>query len=156
MKFPYMDIVLIQIGQFHGKGLVNIVIQFWDFLVHVENSIFLCIILLFIQHNGAFGMYSGLKNPLTLMSYVTPVMAISTGLLSLVLDPWHEFNKTSYFNNSWHVARSCLLMFFGGTLAFFMVQAFPFLFFLNLSFIFSREGGGELCFNCINYLKIEN
>eukprot|EP00258_Populus_trichocarpa_P043900 XP_024459919.1 probable sugar phosphate/phosphate translocator At1g06470 isoform X4 [Populus trichocarpa] len=36
-------------------------------------------------------------------------------------DPWHEFNKTSYFNNSWHVARSCLLMFFGGTLAFFMV-----------------------------------
>nr|XP_034923582.1 probable sugar phosphate/phosphate translocator At1g06470 isoform X1 [Populus alba]TKS07759.1 phosphate translocator-related family protein [Populus alba] len=63
----------------------------------------------------------GLKNPLTLMSYVTPVMAISTGLLSLVLDPWHEFNKTSYFNNSWHVARSCLLMFFGGTLAFFMV-----------------------------------
>jgi len=30
MKFPYMDIVLIQIGQFHGKGLVNVVIQFWD------------------------------------------------------------------------------------------------------------------------------
>jgi solute carrier family 35 protein C2 len=87
-----------------------------------------------MQHNGAFGMYSGLKNPLTLMSYVTPVMAISTGLLSLVLDPWHEFNKTSYFNNSWHVAWSCLLMFFGGTLAFFMVQAFPFLFILNLSF----------------------
>ncbi|KAJ6361135.1 hypothetical protein OIU78_001721 [Salix suchowensis] len=63
----------------------------------------------------------GLKNPLTLMSYVTPVMAISTGLLSLVLDPWHEFDRTSYFNNSWHVARSCLLMFIGGTLAFFMV-----------------------------------
>jgi hypothetical protein len=40
MKFPYMDIVLIQIGQFHGKGLVNVVIQFWDFLVHVEKIVF--------------------------------------------------------------------------------------------------------------------
>ncbi|XP_065850919.1 probable sugar phosphate/phosphate translocator At1g06470 isoform X2 [Euphorbia lathyris] len=63
----------------------------------------------------------GLKNPLTLMSYLTPVMAIVTGLLSLILDPWHEFKKSSYFDNSWHIGRSCLLMFFGGTLAFFMV-----------------------------------
>ncbi|KAJ9147153.1 hypothetical protein P3X46_029345 [Hevea brasiliensis] len=63
----------------------------------------------------------GLKNPLTLMSYVTPVMAIVTGLLSFIFDPWYEFKKSSYFDNSWHIARSCLLMFFGGTLAFFMV-----------------------------------
>ncbi|EEF36488.1 Triose phosphate/phosphate translocator, non-green plastid, chloroplast precursor, putative [Ricinus communis] len=63
----------------------------------------------------------GLKNPLTLMSYVTPVMAMITGLLSLMLDPWHEFKMSSYFDNPWHIARSCLLMFFGGTLAFFMV-----------------------------------
>jgi hypothetical protein len=35
-------------------------------------------------NNGAFGMYSGLRNPLKLMSYVTPLMAIATALLSLV------------------------------------------------------------------------
>ncbi|KAK9285472.1 hypothetical protein L1049_024666 [Liquidambar formosana] len=63
----------------------------------------------------------GLKNPLTLMSYVTPVMAVATALLSLILDPWHEFRTNNYFNSSWHVTRSCLLMLFGGTLAFFMV-----------------------------------
>ncbi|KAF8409109.1 hypothetical protein HHK36_005182 [Tetracentron sinense] len=63
----------------------------------------------------------GLKNPLTLMSYVTPVMAVATALLSLIMDPWHEFKTNNYFNNSWHVFRSCLLMLFGGTLAFFMV-----------------------------------
>ncbi|XP_041992290.1 probable sugar phosphate/phosphate translocator At1g06470 [Salvia splendens] len=63
----------------------------------------------------------GLKNPLTLMSYVTPVMAIATGLLSLMLDPWHEFRKSDYFNSSSHILRSSLLMLFGGTLAFFMV-----------------------------------
>ncbi|XP_057955840.1 probable sugar phosphate/phosphate translocator At1g06470 isoform X2 [Malania oleifera] len=63
----------------------------------------------------------GLKNPLVLMSYVTPVMAIATAFLSLMLDPWRELKMNEYFNNSWHVARSCLLMFFGGTLAFFMV-----------------------------------
>ncbi|KAL2476628.1 putative sugar phosphate/phosphate translocator [Abeliophyllum distichum] len=63
----------------------------------------------------------GLKNPLTLMSYVTPIMAIATALLSLILDPWHEFRTSNYFDSSWHIARSCLLMLFGGTLAFFMV-----------------------------------
>lgn len=63
----------------------------------------------------------GLKNPLTLMSYVTPVMAVATAILSLLMDPWDEFRQNKYFNNSWHVARSCLLMLFGGTLAFFMV-----------------------------------
>ncbi|TYH42520.1 hypothetical protein E1A91_D11G069000v1 [Gossypium mustelinum] len=63
----------------------------------------------------------GLKNPLTFMSYVTPVMAVVTALLSLFLDPWHEFGQNNYFNSSWHLARTCLLLLFGGTLAFFMV-----------------------------------
>ncbi|CAI0627020.1 unnamed protein product [Linum tenue] len=65
--------------------------------------------------------FVGLKNPLTLMSYVTPVMTLATALSSLMLDPWHEFKHTSYFDSPWHTVRSCLLMLFGGTLAFFMV-----------------------------------
>lgn len=63
----------------------------------------------------------GLKNPITLMSHVTPVMAIATMILSLLLDPWSEFQKNSYFDSPWHVMRSCLLMLIGGSLAFFMV-----------------------------------
>ncbi|XP_048432717.1 probable sugar phosphate/phosphate translocator At1g06470 isoform X2 [Pyrus x bretschneideri] len=63
----------------------------------------------------------GLRNPLTLMSYLTPVMAVLTALLSLAFDPWDELRKNNYFNNPGHVGRSCLLMLFGGTLAFFMV-----------------------------------
>ncbi|KAI3744146.1 hypothetical protein L1987_57222 [Smallanthus sonchifolius] len=63
----------------------------------------------------------GLKNPLTLMSYVTPVMALLTAFLSLIMDPWGEFRTSSYFDSSWHIMRSCFLMLFGGTLAFFMV-----------------------------------
>nr|XP_043639364.1 probable sugar phosphate/phosphate translocator At1g06470 [Erigeron canadensis] len=63
----------------------------------------------------------GLKNPLMLMSYVTPIMALGTALFSLILDPWDEFRKSIYFDSSWHIARSGLLMLFGGTLAFFMV-----------------------------------
>ncbi|KAH9745823.1 putative sugar phosphate/phosphate translocator [Citrus sinensis] len=66
-------------------------------------------------------LFSGLKNPLTLMSYVAPIMALVTALLSLLLDPWHEFKRNNYFNNSWHVTRSLLLMLSGGALAFFMV-----------------------------------
>ncbi|KAL3651328.1 hypothetical protein CASFOL_004330 [Castilleja foliolosa] len=66
-------------------------------------------------------LLQSLKNPLTLMSYVTPVMAIATALLSLMLDPWNEFRTSVYFNSSWNIARSSLLMLFGGTLAFFMV-----------------------------------
>ncbi|KAL8136742.1 hypothetical protein V2J09_002743 [Rumex salicifolius] len=62
-----------------------------------------------------------LQNPLVFMSVVTPIMAIATGLLSLVMDPWYEFAKNVYFNSSRHVLRSFLLMLFGGTLAFFMV-----------------------------------
>ncbi|CAN6444645.1 unnamed protein product [Victoria cruziana] len=63
----------------------------------------------------------GLKNPITLMSYVTPVMTLVTALLSLIFDPWTHFKQNYYFNGSWHVIRSCLLMLFGGGLAFFMV-----------------------------------
>lgn len=76
--------------------------------------------------NETFVLFVGLKNPLTLMSYVTPVMAIATLVGSLIFDPWDEFRKTDYFNSSWHIVRSCLLMFFGGTLAFFMVTVAKF------------------------------
>lgn len=72
-------------------------------------------------------LFLGLKNPLTLMSYVTPVMAAATTLLSLALDPWDEFQDSKYFNNTWHISRSCLLMLFGGTLAFVMVWLYMFL-----------------------------
>ncbi|GAB4859708.1 hypothetical protein Ancab_011187 [Ancistrocladus abbreviatus] len=63
----------------------------------------------------------GLKNPLTFMSYVTPIMALATALSSLLVDPWHDFAKSDYFNSSWNIFQSCLLMIFGGLLAFFMV-----------------------------------
>lgn len=63
----------------------------------------------------------GLKNPITLMSYVTPVMAMTTAILSLLFDPWDNFRSSNYFSSSFNVARSSLLMLFGGTLAFFMV-----------------------------------
>jgi len=72
-------------------------------------------------------MISGLKNPLTLMSYVTPVMAVATALLSLALDPWDEFQENKYFDNSVHITRSCLLMLLGGTIAFFMVRLWIYL-----------------------------
>ncbi|KAJ8478905.1 hypothetical protein OPV22_022632 [Ensete ventricosum] len=63
----------------------------------------------------------GLKNPITLMSYVTPTMAVSTLVLSLLMDPWHDLDTNAYFDSPWHVMLSCLLMFTGGALAFFMV-----------------------------------
>ncbi|XP_028790385.1 probable sugar phosphate/phosphate translocator At1g06470 [Neltuma alba] len=63
----------------------------------------------------------GIKNPLTLMSYVTLVMAGATALLSLALDPWGEFRQNEYFNSPWHITQSCLLMLLGGALAFLMV-----------------------------------
>ncbi|PKA64340.1 putative sugar phosphate/phosphate translocator [Apostasia shenzhenica] len=63
----------------------------------------------------------GLKNPITFMSYVTPVMALATAILSLLLDPWHELKSNRYFDSSSHLIRSCLLMLLGGALAFFMV-----------------------------------
>ncbi|KAK4279001.1 hypothetical protein QN277_016767 [Acacia crassicarpa] len=63
----------------------------------------------------------GLKNPLTLMSYVSPVMALATALLSFAMDPWDEFQHNNYFNSPWSIIRSFLLMIFGGALAFLMV-----------------------------------
>jgi len=65
----------------------------------------------------------GLENPITMMTHVTPVMAIATMILSLLLEPWSDFQKNSYFDNPWHVMRSCLLMLIGGSLAFFMVTS---------------------------------
>jgi len=65
--------------------------------------------------------FAGLENPITMMTHVTPVMAIATMILSLLLEPWSDFQKNSYFDNPWHVMRSCLLMLIGGSLAFFMV-----------------------------------
>jgi hypothetical protein len=52
-------------------------------LALVSNSLHFIasVIQLFLQNNGAFGMYSGLRNPLKLISYVTPVMAIATALV---------------------------------------------------------------------------
>ncbi|MED6137954.1 hypothetical protein PIB30_069848 [Stylosanthes scabra] len=69
----------------------------------------------------------GLKNPLTLMSYVAPVMAVTTLLLSFALDPWHEFHKNQYFDDPRHISESFLLMILGGFLAFFMVSTEYFL-----------------------------
>jgi len=66
--------------------------------------------------------FAGLENPITMMTHVTPVMAIATMILSLLLEPWSDFQKNSYFDNPWHVMRSCLLMLIGGSLAFFMQQ----------------------------------
>lgn len=63
----------------------------------------------------------GLQNPFTLMSYVTPVMAVVTAIFSLIVDPWQNLNTNSYFDNSQHIVRSCLLMLLGGVLAFCMV-----------------------------------
>ncbi|KAJ6823986.1 putative sugar phosphate/phosphate translocator [Iris pallida] len=63
----------------------------------------------------------GLKNPITLMSYVTPVMTVATAISSLLMDPWSTLKDDKYFNSSKHIINSCLLMFLGGTLAFFMV-----------------------------------
>ncbi|GLT26707.1 hypothetical protein SLA2020_017530 [Shorea laevis] len=94
--------------------------EFWGFLfvmlAAVVSGFRWCMTQILLQKEA-----SGLRNPLMLMSYLTPVMAGATAVLFLFLDPWHEFRKNNYFNNSWHVARSCFLMLFGGTLAFFMV-----------------------------------
>jgi len=69
-----------------------------------------------------FICFAGLKNPITLMSYVTPVMTVTTAIFSLMLDPWHNLSKNKYFDNSSHIIQSCLLMLLGGALAFFMVR----------------------------------
>ncbi|CAN1160769.1 Probable sugar phosphate/phosphate translocator At1g06470 [Linum perenne] len=98
--------------------------EFWGFvfvmLAAVMSGFRWCMTQMLLQVS-LLSTVLGLKNPLTLMSYVAPVMTLVTVLSSLVLDPWHEFRTTSYFNSNWHTLRSCLLMLFGGTLAFFMV-----------------------------------
>ncbi|OIW13411.1 hypothetical protein TanjilG_19763 [Lupinus angustifolius] len=95
--------------------------EFWGFtlvmLAAVMSGFRWCMTQILLQ----FQMISGLKNPLTLMSYVSPIMAVVTALLSLALDPWDEFRENKYFDNLQHLTRSCLLMLFGGTLAFLMV-----------------------------------
>ena len=73
-----------------------------------------------LQHHFLL-CYAGLKNPFTLMSYVTPVMAITTAILSIALDPWHDFRASHFFDSSAHILESSLLMLLGGSLAFFMV-----------------------------------
>ncbi|XP_054818505.1 probable sugar phosphate/phosphate translocator At1g06470 isoform X2 [Prosopis cineraria] len=94
--------------------------EFWGFilvmLAAVMSGFRWCMTQILLQKE-AYGM----KNPLTLMSYVTPVMAGATALLSLALDPWDEFRQNKYFNSPWHITQSCLLMLFGGALAFLMV-----------------------------------
>jgi len=65
--------------------------------------------------------HAGLKNPFTLMSHVTPVMAIVTAIISIVMDPWHDFRASHFFDSSAHIIRSSLLLLLGGALAFFMV-----------------------------------
>ncbi|KAK4786563.1 hypothetical protein SAY86_010396 [Trapa natans] len=94
--------------------------EFWGFvfvmLAAVMSGFRWCMTQIILQKEDY-----GLKDPITFMAHVTPVMAVATAILSLALDPWQEFRKNNYFNNSWHVMRSCLLMLLGGTLAFFMV-----------------------------------
>lgn len=94
--------------------------EFWGFvlvmLAAVMSGFRWCMTQILLQKESY-----GLRNPLTLMSNVTPVMAVATALLSLALDPWEEFQENVYFDTPYHISRSCLLMFFGGTLAFFMV-----------------------------------
>jgi len=65
--------------------------------------------------------HAGLKNPFTLMSHVTPVMAIVTAIISIVMDPWHDFRASHFFDSSAHIIRSSLLLLLGGALAFLMV-----------------------------------
>lgn len=114
----------------------------------------------FILHKPYIYLFSGMKNPLTLMSYLTPVMTLVTALLSVILEPWSEFKENSYFNSQWHVFRSCLLMLFGGALAFFMVttlNSFSFQLFIyswglwergwfykDMKFVFT---GWDVCYN---------
>ncbi|WVZ82459.1 LOW QUALITY PROTEIN: hypothetical protein U9M48_029719 [Paspalum notatum var. saurae] len=88
--------------------------DFWGFIF-----VTLAAVMIPLVHDSDF--VAGLKNPITLMSHVTPVMAIATMILSLLLDPWSDFQKNAYFDDPWHVMRSCLLMLIGGSLAFFMV-----------------------------------
>ncbi|GJN17667.1 hypothetical protein PR202_gb04753 [Eleusine coracana subsp. coracana] len=80
-------------------------------------SLFSCILML---SNFLKKEEYGLKNPFTFMSYVTPVMAIVTAIISIALDPWDDLRASRFFDSHAHIIRSCLLMLLGGALAFFM------------------------------------
>ncbi|WOK91425.1 putative sugar phosphate/phosphate translocator [Canna indica] len=94
--------------------------QFWGFVFVMLSAVMSgfrwCMTQILLQKESY-----GLKNPMALMSSVTPVMAVITAVLSLMLDPWHKFKGNRYFDNSKHVMQSCLLMLLGGALAFLMV-----------------------------------
>ncbi|XP_042449419.1 probable sugar phosphate/phosphate translocator At1g06470 [Zingiber officinale] len=94
--------------------------EFWGFIFVMLSAVMAgfrwCMTQILLQEEAY-----GLKNPITLMSYVTPVMAIITVVLSLFLDPWDTFKGNNYFDSSKHIIRSCLLMLLGGALAFCMV-----------------------------------
>ncbi|KAM0957163.1 hypothetical protein FF1_025343 [Malus domestica] len=108
--------------------------DFWGFifvmLAAVMSGFRWCMTQILLQRSCSFyrviscrygDIITSLRNPLTLMSFVTPVMAVLTAILSLVFDPWDELRENNYFDNPGHIGRSLLLMLFGGTLAFFMV-----------------------------------
>ncbi|KAI3764108.1 hypothetical protein L2E82_14111 [Cichorium intybus] len=101
------------------KSAAPIFLLIFAFAFRLESPSFKLLGIMLIISAGI--LLTGLKNPLTLMSYVTPVMALLTAFLSLILDPWDEFTSSSYFDTSAHIIRSCFLLLFGGTLAFFMV-----------------------------------
>ncbi|KAL1307460.1 hypothetical protein AAHE18_17G033900 [Arachis hypogaea] len=99
--------------------------QLWGFilvmLAAIMSGFHWCMTQILLQPLCAFSNVSGLKDPLTLMSYVAPVMAVATALLSLALDPWHELHNNKYFDDSRHITQSFFLMILGGFLAFYMV-----------------------------------
>eukprot|EP00249_Psilotum_nudum_P010566 c22617_g1_i2 orf=556-2184(-) len=65
----------------------------------------------------------GLSNPFAAMQYLTPIMAIVTGMCSIATEPWRKLGQTHYFDSPLHIFGSSLLMLLGGSLAFFMVLA---------------------------------
>ncbi|KAL9855531.1 putative sugar phosphate/phosphate translocator [Arabidopsis thaliana] len=95
--------------------------EFWGFvfvmLAAVMSGFRWCMTQVLLQKET----FGGTENPFIFMSCVAPVMAIATGLLSLLLDPWSEFRDNKYFDSGAHFARTCFLMLFGGALAFCMV-----------------------------------
>jgi hypothetical protein len=44
------------------------------------------------------------------MSHVAPVMAIVTAIISIAMDPWHDFSASHIFDSSAHIIRSSLLL----------------------------------------------
>lgn len=65
--------------------------------------------------------FAGLNNPLAVISYVAPVMAIATAILSLATEPLHKLAEEPFFNTYHNALVSSVLLLLGGSLAFFMV-----------------------------------